>query len=342
MNAESVISFVASWWLNAITLPTTAQPVTDGRLSDWPLWHINAGEQAFALRGWPSDMQYQAQKAAQFAMAAAKSNHFAVPVPLPIAQNCAVRLASVGECDGQMSNHYWELAPWLAGESNFSQQPTIEKLCDMCRALAVLHKNTRPMVVHARQPVIGRYGGKLESLLRRTMSGELDVAAVRLDRELGEYAWVVSRQALCKGADIALTELRALADARLRQQWIWGDAWHNNFLLLGKRVEGLVDFATVRIDTPTADIARLLGSTTVTRQSWWDEGLAAYRAVVNLSPSEMAATVAIRDCGTVLSLANWLVWLGVETRPAATREVAQSRLLHFAERMAYLLERGRR
>lgn len=340
MDAETVIPFAARWWPQFVSPTAAAQPVAQHRLSDLPLWRIDDGGSAFALRAWPNERLPQATAAARFVRAAEATNLLKLPIPIPLSQNSTSFLASDNKCGKQNSGHHWELTPWLAGEASFAEQPSLAKLCAMCRTLATLHESTRRLDARPKQPAMKRYIEQVISLQQCLLAGDFDAVRSELRSVLGRYGSAASPDALLSGGRIALSQLQALRGARLPQQWVWGDAWHSNFLFVGDRVSGLVDFATVRIDSPAADLARLLGSTTSGQAAWWDEGLSAYQSVRPLSPAEIAATAAIRDVGTVLSLANWLRWLGIERRSFISRDAAHARLLHFAERLNHLLERS--
>jgi Ser/Thr protein kinase RdoA (MazF antagonist) len=105
-------------------------------------------------------------------------------------------------------------------------------------------------------------------------------------------------------------------------------------------VVGLVDFATVRVDTPHADLARLLGSATTDHPDWWQAGLDSYARVRPLSAADREFIRHLVDVGTVLSLGNWLCWLGVESRQFANPAEAHRRLHHFHRRLTELLARS--
>ena len=122
---------------------------------------------------------------------------------------------------------------------------------------------------------------------------------------------------------LAIAGLAPLADARLPLQVCIRDIWHDHLLFEGDVVTGLIDFGAMQVDTPTTDVARLLGSLASVlpaeaaqeqEQQLWREGLAAFSAVRPLSSTELPSVGALDRAGTVLAGCNWIRWLYVEGR----------------------------
>lgn len=250
-------------------------------------------------------------------------------LPVSVETHCGAALHPHGDW-------HWELAPWLPGEADFAQRPTLARLEAMCRQLAVLHKETADLTTPDVPLAVQRHLQAFTALQSGIDAGRfagLDPSALPVPPPAG-MTWSV---AVGQAAEVATRQLAAVQAVRLNGQWTWGDAWHNNFLLVGDEVTGLVDFATVRVDTPMADLARLLGSTTAENAEWWPVGVAAYADVQMLSEADLQAAGALSASGTVLSLANWLEWLGVERRRFASPQALCDRMSHFVLRLTHLL-----
>lgn len=293
------------------------------------MWRIDTDKAQFALRGWANSDLPRAEAASKLVTHISRQASLRVPVPLATGGRFASLLYPAG-------GWHWELAPWLEGEADFAAHPSCERLEAMCRALAELHLTAADLPAPEQPLAIRRHFEALADLQQAGQHGHFS----RLDsRELPVKCPVGPDwgAALLRGVEVARQQLAPLQAVPLAGQWTWGDAWHNNFLLVGEQVTGVVDFATARIDTPMADLARLLGSTIVEHRDWWAGGIRAYAALRPLSEVESRAVGALCASGTVLSLANWLRWLGIERRVFAAPRAACDRMSHFALRLTHLL-----
>ena len=112
-------------------------------------------------------------------------------------------------------------------------------------------------------------------------------------------------------------------------QCIVGDLWAEHVLFTGDQVTGLIDLATVRLDHPAHDVARLLGS--------YCQGDATRRAMaLNYYPPlpDLEPLVnTLDEAGTVVALGNWLRWLALEQRPALFHPRALDRLQAVVNRL---------
>ena len=57
-----------------------------------------------------------------------------------------------------------------------------------------------------------------------------------------------------------LEELRTASEVRVTLHPVLRDIWSDHVLFQGEQVSGIIDFGTVRMDEPAADLARMLGS----------------------------------------------------------------------------------
>lgn len=329
MDSKTAANIARHGWPDLIGSVVLAEPIVANQLNENPLWRIESDQARYALRGWPQKELPRAEAATRFVTHVARSGELNVPVPLLTQRGAATTLHPAGD-------RFWELAPWLQGEADFATRPTLQRLEAMCRALARLHLHAADLPAGDEFLAVERHLAALVSLGKSIYEGEydgLESATMPVECPVGK-TWL---PVLLRGIDLATRQLTALQAVRFPRQWTWGDAWHNNFLLDGTQVTGLVDFATVRVDTPAADLARLLGSTTVEQPTWWPAGLEAYSEERSLSEAELRAARALEASGTVLSLANWLRWLGIECRPFASPEAVCDRMTHFALRLTHLL-----
>lgn len=322
--SAALLQFAHRSWPAAVSAAATIVPVAARRLSDDPLFRIASGGEKYALRGWTKDRLAQAKAATRFVQHLAKSNKLCVPSPIE---------SKAWETLVEFEGGYWELAPWLAGESDFEEHPTRERLEAMCHSLAVLHLEAATLEVPQQNIHSDQRAKELAELAR-----SLDAEKLLVNHEQLDLPANVSRS-LRLGIALVQGQAARLPSGPTYEQWIWGDAWHHNFLFEDDHVVGLVDFATVRVDTPLADLARLLGSSTADHPDWWQAGLESYADVRPLSTTDRELTRHLGDVGTVVSLGNWLRWLGVEAREFPNPAEAHSRLQHFHRRLTELLAR---
>ena len=92
------------------------------------------------------------------------------------------------------------------------------------------------------------------------------------------------------------------------------DIHHDHVLFTGDQLTGLVDFGALRIDTPLADVARLVGSLVADDQPARKFALEAYSELRPLSEADRSLIDLLDDSGQVLGGLNWLRWLYLERR----------------------------
>ena len=334
MTATIAMEIARRGWPHLLASGVRAVPVAGGRLTTSPLWRLDTHDRSYALRGWDSDQVRRAKTAQDFAAQVSDLPTVPVPVPAAISNPAGDRLLPFGD-------FIWELAPWLPGEATLAVEPSEGKFVAACRALARLHRRAAQIPCSQATCAVERHLAQLSQVEQRLADGEFAPAE---EFEWG-CAWPSSglslEQALLSGVARARQEIQLLRSESFHQHYVWGDAWHNNFLFSGSEVVGLVDFATVRVDTPAVDLARLLGSTADFGRVWWPWGLDAYAAERPLTSQERRAALALIDSGTVLSLANWFRWLSVERRPFPDPLAAIQRVRHFAARLRQLLDLDR-
>ena len=329
VNPTIAIHVASAGWPNLVGGQLAkATPITTGRLSDDPLWRVESAVGQFGLRGWASHRRGQADQAHRYLRHA--TNRFGLPLPLPHA--CCEGSHQLFEAGGL----FWELAPWLSGEP-VTGELNREQLKSSCKALAELHVATRELDVAESDDPVARFSNRLESLVEELSKNHLGNCALHEITSCWSKDWPDTSRALYAGATKALDPLQGCNRVVRSPQWIWGDAWHGNYLFAGDHVSALVDFGTVRIDTPLADVARLLGSATQCGSDAWESGLDAYARFRQLTIPERELVTVLHNGATVLSLANWIRWLCIEQRRLPDLRAARRRVDHFARRLAEYL-----
>lgn len=184
----------------------------------------------------------------------------------------------------------WEMQQWLPGVADFHARPSAAKLRAACLALAQLHTVWQR---EATEPTLG------PALLRR-------LAELPADEELRDYA---SRSFVLQPCLV--------------------DIGHDHVLFQEDQVSGIVDYATMRLDLPHADLARLLGSLVEDDEAGWDVGLEAY---ARLRPVPDVRLIRLLDrTGTQIALTRWERWQA-EGRVVSPR--ARARLERLRQRVA--------
>ncbi len=330
MHRSSIIQIAAHGWPELVTECATAKPASEERLSAAPLWQIDASGRLYALRGWRPEQYTQAERVSSLLHRVYQPESLVVPVPIGV-------VAGGNEYLVHAAGLLWELTPWLPGCPCDATDITSQHVESACDKLALLHMRAKGLPSSEWRNSTSLYLARVAELERQLADGNFEHCD---GSNLIWWPFHLPRPAEALGR--AVRQVRgqyALLDFnKLPVQLVWGDAWISNFLFDQQRAVGLVDFVTVRPDTPMADLARLLGSVSGPNNHWWRIGLAAYDSQRRLDDLEWQALGALYDIGTVLSLANWLRWLAVERRTFTNQAAAVSRAAHFARRLAALLE----
>ena len=331
MDSSSIIQIAARGWPELVTERAIAKPASEERLSAAPLWRIDASGRSYALRGWCLERRTQVAQVFNFLRHVYEPECLLVPVPIGVS-------AAANEYLVQDAGMLWELTPWLSGSPCEATEITDHQLESACGKLALLHIRAKSLPISEQRDSTSRHLAQLAELERQLAAGTLDDFDTSKLAAWWPVHWPRPVDALGRAIRQARGQHALLDSKKLPAQLIWGDAWVNNFLFDHQLAVGLVDFVTVRPDTPMADLARLVGSVAWPNDRRWRKGVAAYDSQRRLTDLEWQALAALYDIGTVLSLANWLRWLTVEQRTFNHQPAAVSRAAHFAKRLAALLE----
>jgi Ser/Thr protein kinase RdoA (MazF antagonist) len=144
-----------------------------------------------------------------------------------------------------------------------------------------------------------------------------------------ELAWELLQRHIDGIPDV----LSGWASRRLRLQPCLCDIWHDHVLFEGDAVSGVVDYGGAKIDHVAIDLARLLGSIVEDGVEERTIALSAYSRLCPLDKEEIRLVDVLDRTGTLLGLANWLIWIYKERRPFDDRWAVAARLEQLVRRV---------
>jgi homoserine kinase type II len=287
-------------------------PDSWGRLSSLPGRQIYLPH-VLCLRRWPPQHPDEArlQLIHNVLKHAVQNGIDYVPAPL---------LTSSGQSYLRHDGHLWELSPWMPGKADpFARQYPL-KLQAAMGALALFHQaladfpsagrspNQQPSPgIAARLQLLREWSpGKCAGVLQRVGENQnwpqVKPLAVKLLKQFEKMAPRVEHTLM------AATALATRLQPAIR------DIWSDHVLFTGQAVTGIVDFGGLNIESPAADVARLLGSLAQDDAQSWRAGLHAYEEVRSLSETEHHLIRAFDESTVVLSGLNWLQWIYLDGR----------------------------
>jgi homoserine kinase type II len=128
-------------------------------------------------------------------------------------------------------------------------------------------------------------------------------------------------------------ELENAAAIRLPLQPAIRDIHHEHVLFTGDQVTGLIDFGAMRLDTPLADVARLVGSLVGDNRPARRFALDAYHELRPLSDQDRQLVDLLDTSGLVLGGLNWLRWLYLDRRKFSDMTAVFRRMDEIAARL---------
>jgi homoserine kinase type II len=279
-----------------------------GGWSGSQIWRVHAGGRHLCLRQWP--LQHptpdRLRLIHQVLTHAASQGIDFLPVPLS---------AHSGESFVAHAGHLWELAPWMPGAADYREHPSRPRLAAAMAALARFHQASgwgqspdhaaAPAIVERLDLVIELLSGlfdRVSAAAGRALAADLDQRAARI-AVLSRHRLLPLREPLAAAERLALPLQPAIRDVH-----------HEHVLFTGERVTGLVDFGAMRIDTPLADVARLVGSLVGDDKADRQFAIDAYAQVRPLSIEDCRVIDLLDESNVVLSGLNWLRWLYLDRR----------------------------
>jgi Ser/Thr protein kinase RdoA (MazF antagonist) len=198
----------------------------------------------------------------------------------------------VGDTFVEAEGRYWELMEWLPGKADFRTSPSPARLQAAVHAVARIHLAWEPFArgMATPCPAVIRRLQAVESLPSRSPGTEF---LVRLQETVARWLPLVPT-------------MLEQAHLSCRLQPCLRDVWHDHLLFTGSRLTGLVDYASVGLDSVAVDLARMLGSLLEDDEPRWQMAIDAYREVRALSSAEVHLARILDRTGAIVTLANWL------------------------------------
>jgi homoserine kinase type II len=303
-----------------------------GGMSGAQFWRVRAPAGEFVVRRWP--IEHPTEERLRFIhdvvfhAAERGATFLAVPMKTTRGESYLVR-------DG----HLWEVARWLPGAADYEKSPSDARLQSAMRALATFHDAVRDYPMETARSAVGPSAVARHLARLRELSQN---GAAELNRTLEGATWPELTQPARRFVSLlrtclprAIGKLEPLAGQAFRMQPCLRDIWHDHVLFTGDKVNGIIDYGAIDIDTPATDIARLLGSLVGDDALKWRVGIEAYSQVFSLTPEEDQATRALDASGLLLAGCNWLRWIGEENRQFENRVQIVARFRRIVERCEF-------
>lgn len=307
--APSDVQAVLSYY--ALRLPEVRAIVPVGNAGGWSgcvLWRLaDVAGKGYCLRRWPLEHPSEDRLRLIHPVLRIVADGLAV-----VASPISTRL---GATFVRHEGHFWELTEWKPGEADYEQPPRAERLRAAMRVLARFHELSRRYeTVTGRAPAIVdrlRRWQSLQSTGLKPLEGRLSMPLGNaIDEPAGRLMSILPR---------ALTRAVPAFDVvakvgELPLQPAIRDVHREHVLFTGDEVTGLIDFGALRIDTPLADVARLVGSFCCDDFRGRQIALDAYSELRPLMPVDRVIVDALDESGLVIAAVNWLTWLYAERR----------------------------
>jgi Ser/Thr protein kinase RdoA (MazF antagonist) len=296
-----------------------------GGFSGARLWRAKSVAGDICLRAWPTGAisSSRLQAVHDLMRAASGAGLQFVPRLLKTCTNSSW-LAEAGRL--------WEASSWMPGRADYHDHPSSARLEAACAALAHLHQSWAGAgcgegpcpAVGRRLARFGEWKGLLASGWRPDFSDSHDPV-----QPPAELAWELLGQHI----DGIPDRLSGCARRRWCLQPCLCDIWHDHVLFEGDTVSGVVDYGGAKIDHVAIDLARLLGSMVEDDVHARAIGLSAYARVCQLDEEEIRLVDVLDRTGTLLGLANWLIWIYVERRRFDDRRAVAARVEQLVRRV---------
>lgn len=248
-----------------------------------------------------------------------------------------------GETFFWFDGHFWELANWIPGRADFHDDPTEAKLSAAMQALAEFHQAVANHPSAPSEPAVSPGLQQRMRQLQLLQRGGIEQLRSAVEDQIDpQFGAIVRRMLkwLPEATSHANRVAQSAPNVAVPLQPAIRDIWHDHVHFQGEQVTGIVDFGSMRIESVSGDIARLLGSLLRQGLSGWSGGLAVYEKIRPLSSVERALLPVFDSTSIVLSAANWLSWLFLERRAFDDSEAVSRRLHEVESRLASFVEGG--
>ncbi len=285
----------------------TVTPATAG-FSGARVFRVNIDDTAFCVRQWPTGMPIERLQAIHRLLDHVGRNGD-VPIPVPLS-------SSDGQTVAPFHGHLWQVEPWLPGEADFDQNPTVTRIQAAMTGLANWHRAASHYEPPHRDTdwLLPRHEEKSPTVASRLQSlvwwrANVDAAEERLILEPDDRFRSVGQQLTIHFRRLAGSigrELQQVEPLHVRQQPCIRDLWHDHLLFSDDRMTGIIDFGAVKTDSVACDLSRLLGSLFGDDAADWQRALDAYEQTRPLSTAEHQLLRPLNRSGLLLSGMTWL------------------------------------
>lgn len=296
-----------------------------GGFSGARLWRVDSEIGSFSLKAWPAEKPAASLEQVHRWMEIARgAGRPFVPKLVRTIENATYQM---------QFGRIWDLTEWMAGSADFWPKPSADRIREACVAVAQLHDawsvneveiGTCP-AIRRRLDALDEWTALINTGWRpRFESGVFDpIAAV------ARRAWDILPAPILESPP----RLERFAQVRLQLQPCLCDIWHDHVLFAGDRVAGIIDYGSMRIDSPATDLARLLGSLAGDDEALFAAGLEAYRSIRRDSTPDVNLIRLLDRSGTIVAITQWLRWLYRESRQYDDRQAVARRLGQLVNRL---------
>lgn len=207
----------------------------------------------------------------------------------------------------------WEVTQWMPGKADYMRHPNRVKLESAIDALADLHgvwfnysseRNLSPSVKQ-RIVMLSEWLGtrdlveQIGASVRGPVEATACMSTVKMLHSLGPRL---------------LEELQRASESAVSLHPVLRDIWSDHLLFEGDRVSGIIDFGTVRMDEPAADLARMLGSLHPFELEIRLKAIEAYNQKRPEHKVDPERVELLDRSGTLLTALQWMRWLVLERK----------------------------
>lgn len=280
--------------------PLSIQPLTRaGGFSGARLWRVTTADGDWCLKAWPprSDLETQLTRMHDWMRHGRAGGLDYVP---------RIRRTRRGGSLVWTGEWAWDMSEWMPGAPVADAEASDAEITAACRALARLHRVWRQGgAARGSSVAVQRRLRRLADLPNPEFEGR-----GRGWREIPGHGPTLSviAELLPACRRRAERELAPLACREFDLHPCLADVWRDHVLLTDGEVTGIIDFGAARMDHPSVDLARLLGSLTC-QPVRFRLGIAAYREVSPLSDFDEQLVYLLDATGIVAAAMNWLDWL---------------------------------
>ncbi|MCX7702190.1 MAG: aminoglycoside phosphotransferase family protein [Gemmataceae bacterium] len=325
MNRADSIGSVLSHYSHP---PTSIQPLTQaGGFSGARLWRVITADGDWCLKAWPPrpDLETQLTRMHDWMRQGRAGGLDYIP---------RIRRTRSGGTLVWTGEWAWDMSEWMPGAPVADAEASDAEISAACLALARLHRVWRrggaarglsvavqrrlrrladlPDLLNFPEPNPNVHGGQGREIPGHEIHGYGPTL-----NAIAELLPACRRR--------AERELAALAFREFELHPCLADVWRDHVLLTDGEVTGIIDFGAARMDHPSVDLARLLGSLTC-QPARFHIGITAYRQDSPLSGFDEQLVYLLDATGIVAAAMNWLDWLTPGRRSFDDRAAVQRRL----------------